>query len=117
MNLDKDNLHFYLQYLWYIKDMKGLQDAYIYLKQAQSSLEVQKAQIEIAFYLKKEKWLIEDFKNSSPEIYAYSLYRLFQLGYYNQGYLHKALCLLEDSEYQELINRISISIQQWGDEA
>ena len=117
LNLDKDNLHFYLQYLWYIKDMKGLQDAYIYLKQAQSSLEIQKAQIEIAFYLKKERWLIEDFKNSSPEIYAYSLYRLFQLGYYNQGYLHKALCLLEDSEYQELINRISISIQQWGDEA
>lgn len=115
--LTNSNLQFYMNYLIFLEDEHHLSQAYFYLNNLKQNDSIQKVKIEIAFYLKKDDWLINDFNHCGAEMKAYSLFRLFQLGNYNQGYLHQAVELLKESNNVQLIHQIIQAINQWGEQS
>jgi len=117
-NLQDEHWSFYLNYLCFLNDANLYQNAFEVLNQIEN-LSFYQAQtlIELAYILKDENYLesfVLRFKDV-PLLQALCFYHLFQLGHYQEGYLHLALNLVTQEEHSILLSLIQQLIDEWGE--
>lgn len=116
LNLQEEDVYFYMQYLIYKQDITHLNQLFDELIKETTLIQIQ---VDLAFYLNQQEFLKAQLTNLylQPSLKALCCYYLFSLGNYQEGYLHQGLSYLDGQTNLFLYNEIQQLILQWGKNA
>lgn len=116
-HINIEDVSFFCRYMFYLEEKNHYLEVYHILKK-RNHPDTYVWMIELAYRLNNTVLLEECYQFCSDKAsQALVLYRLFLLGNYQDGLLHQAEKLLQESQNTELYQKIHSALQEWGDQA